>query len=203
MEWFMDSRFEPAYKAAADVIENMKYDGKMVSINDVIAVVRDKKQVKILIGMIDFAELGDIEGDYGQCGAAMSVPTEQNQEAPQVAKILVNSHFSPEHRRFSIVHELGHLMTGFHTATTSENRFKVSMHIDADITSIDEDMLKKDDLYVNEQIANIFALLVLMPTQAFVTARNLLKSESLIAQYFGVEKDAVYSRIKLFEKYGR
>lgn len=203
MYWFMDSRFAPAYTMADTVIEKMNYNGGFVEIDDIMSVIKKEKNVEILLRFDDFSKLEGTEGRFRRCGAAMSVPVDASSGAPREARIMINSLFSPEHRRFSMAHELGHLMTDCHNCTTRENRFRVSMHIDADITCIDEDLLDEDEIYVSEQIANIFALLVLMPKQAFVTARNLLKSEGLIAHHFGVETDAVYSRIKLLDEYGK
>ena len=204
MYWFMDDRFNIAYEMADLVIEKMNYDGDLVEIDDIMSVVKRERNIEILVSFADFDKLEGTNGRYKKCGAAMSVPAEDpTSNSPRKAKILINSLYSPEHRRFSMAHELGHLMTNCHNGTANENRFRVSTHIDANITSFNPELLDEDAMYVNEQIANIFALLVLMPKQAFVTAKSLLKSDGLVAHHFGVETSAVYSRVKLLDEYGK
>ena len=59
---------------------------------------------------------------------------------PVKAFIFLNEQESPEMVRFSLVHELGHLMT--RTLDSFEN-FEASMHINMDITSISEELINK------------------------------------------------------------
>ena len=100
--------------------------------------------------------------------------------------------------RFSLVHELGHLMTECESESRSEG-YKISTHIDMDITSIPKEVLEDPGMeyLVDEQAANIFSLLVLMPQEAFVRALKKNDKISDIAILFGVESEAVKSRMML------
>jgi Zn-dependent peptidase ImmA (M78 family) len=68
-----------------------------------------------------------------------------------------------------------------------------------DITSIPKEVLDDPNkaFLVDEQIANIFSLLVLMPQDAFIRALKNYDKISDIAKLFGVEPDAVKSRMLL------
>ena len=78
----------------------------------------------------------------------------------------------------------------------SDKHFVVSMHINSNITSFE--ITKNSSQYeIDEQIANIFALLVLMPSRVFTTVYDLLQDKKMVAEYFDVEEDAVESRLKL------
>jgi Zn-dependent peptidase ImmA (M78 family) len=131
------------------------------------------------------------------CGAIMSVVPDGKKR--QIATIIVNTDKEDRFQRYSLVHELGHLATGYYDVTDKNTCYTLSPHIQYDITAITNKQLKKDDFIKKEQIANIFALKVLMPFKFF--AIQIFKYDDLqsLADFFGVTKDAVRSRAILGE----
>lgn len=196
MYWFMDSRFNVAFDTAKEVVNEMNYKRGAVDINEVIRVVEKFKKVDIKIIKDRFEA---IDENFAECGAAMSITRleQDNCGNEYSAIVLLNSIHPFSKMRFSLAHELGHIMAQIpHEVDTAEGKMVVSMHIDTNITSfkITANSLKYE---IDEQIANIFALLVLMPTKVFTAVYDLLQDERLVADYFGVEVSAVKSRMKL------
>ena len=155
MHWFMDSRVNAAYEKADIVIKQMDYTSGKVDINDIMRIVSDYSNVKIQIARVDFSKIGK---EFSHFGAAMSV-TDNPHANRKDARILLNVTMSPQQMRFSMVHELGHLITEKYNITDNKQQFHISTHIDADFTSFDWDDTEEEAL-INEQIANVFALLM-------------------------------------------
>ena len=198
MYWFMDSRFKVAFATAKQVVDEMNYKSGAVDINEVIRVVEKLKGVDIKIVKEHF---DNIDSKFGKCGAAMSVWRGENKECEENVKyeavILLNNVHPFAKMRFSLAHELGHIMSQIPAeVNAAERQFVVSMHINTNITSL-EITPKSSQYEVNEQIANIFALLILMPSRVFTTVYDLLQDKKMVADYFGVAVDAVESRLKL------
>ncbi len=195
MFWFMREEFKIAYREADKILKKIKCSfGKSININDIIKAVEEKTQTKIIFREFDFGNLSvsiDEGVDFTRYGAAMCVSEESGSN---VARIMLNSRETQAKQRFSLVHELGHLVSN--NMEDSED-FLFSTHIDMDITSIADEDLKDDPFLVGEQTANIFALLVLIPYDLLVTAMKRYDSLEDIAQMFGVEKEAVISRLML------
>lgn len=189
------SRFELAYQKAYEVLDSMSHQFKMVvSTTDVLKTVEKLKNIDIKYAEFDFAKLDDNSSKerYSRYGAAMYVsPGEENREA----QILLNSRETIEMQRFSLIHELGHLMLD--NMYQNEDGFLFSTHIDMDITSISDSDMEGNDFLIGEQAANIFALLVLIPDALLLKAIKIYDSLDDIAKAFGVEKSAVVSRIML------
>ena len=197
MYWFMSRlEFKLARERAKEVLKNIEYQyGSLVPTASIMGAVEKMTNVDVKFREIDFAKFDDenTEGCFSRYGAAMYVSLgEENREA----RILLNKRETAEMQRFSLVHELGHLI--LENMHRSENGFLFSSHIDMDITSIPEESIDdEDEFFIGEQAANIFALLVLIPYDALMFALKKYTSLDDIAKVFGVEKDAVVSRILL------
>lgn len=191
--YFMNDEFKIATEKANAVIEKLPCNSGFIKTEQIISTVSDLLSVPTRIDCFytSFSK-SKIDDDYG---AMMCVI--KDGEQGQVATIVVNSDKDIRFQRFSLIHELGHLITGHYTATDNENRYTVSTHIKYDITSIKEEDCKESKILKNEQIANIFALKVLMPYETFM--QQLFEHDDFqsIADFFGVTKDAVRSRFLL------
>ena len=203
--WIMeDARFESAYTKARSVLGKINCEsGYMVSTESIMRAVQELTQTRILYSKFDFSKLAAGSGYEKQIcnmGAAMSVERKIlfDGKEEKTAYVLLNEKETPEMIRFSLVHELGHLMTECGMEDQEEG-YKISAHIDMDITSIPKEVLDDPNkaFLVDEQIANIFSLLVLMPQDAFIRALKNYDKISDIAKLFGVEPDAVKSRMLL------
>lgn len=188
------NEFKKAYDKAIETLTDVGYqNGKMVSIPRVIETVEKKMNIDIKFREFDFGKLdrpNDV-GTFSRYGAAMYVsPEGPNREA----RILLNSRETPEMQRFSLMHEIGHLLLD--NMKRIDDGYLFSTHIDMDITTIsDEDI--QDDFSLGEQMANIFALALLVPYDALLDALKKNDSLDAIAGIFGVEKKAVISRMTL------
>lgn len=196
MRWIMRKEFEIAYIKADEVLKSINFsDKEMVRTASIIDAVENALGIDVKFTDYDFNKIGTKNRimDVSNCGAAMCV---YEQDEKKYAIILVNEKENTKMKRFSLVHELGHLMT--QPLDLSKN-YQVSTHIDMDITSIPEYVLDKTEnkFLIDEQVANIFALLVLIPYDSLINAMSKFDSLEDIANHFGVEKDAVISRLRL------
>ncbi len=195
MHWLERREFDEARRIAKNVSEQVSYKyGELVPTADIMKIVENLTGIDAKFTELDFGLLKDVDGNTGafdNYGAAMYVSEEQGKT---VARIILNSRENPKKQRFSLVHELGHLAL---ENMNEGDGYLFSAHIDMDLTSISDADLDADPALVDEQAANIFALMVLMPDDVFRTAVKRNDSLDDIAQLFGVTKDAVLSRIML------
>lgn len=201
MRWIMREEFRVAYEKAGEVLDRMPdRKGEMIRTSDIIDVIQQMLNINVRYFDYDFSELSEekSEMDFSKYGAAMCVSDDGEK---RLAKILLNKNETAKMKRFSLVHELGHLIT---KSTVEVHGYQVSTHIDMDITTIPDSILddKRYGFLLNEQIANIFALLVLIPYDMLRESLSKYDSLEQIANRFGVEKDALFSRLMLEDAKG-
>ena len=193
MYWFMREAFKIAYEKASEVLDRIRYTcDDLVSTTKIMDAVEAVTGYDVKYDIIDFSKLvkGAESDAFAKCGAAMYVPNDEKK-----ARIILNSKENAKMQRFSLVHELGHLTMLDHMS--NGKGYKFSTHINMDITSIPEALCKENEILKREQMANIFALLVLIPDAALIEALKKYDSIDDISKIFGVEKNAVISRLKL------
>lgn len=192
MRWIMRKEFEIAYIKAQEVLDKMHYSNKeMIRTSSVIDTVEEILNLDVKFSDYDFKKFNNKKLDFSNYGAAMAVF--KNDEATSVS-ILLNERESPKMKRFSLVHELGHLMTNYEECAKD---FQISTHIDMDITSIPNEVLNDNEFLIKEQVANIFALLVLIPFEMLIDATKRFGSLNEVSDFLGVENSAVISRLRL------
>ena len=196
MRWVMRKEFKEAYSKAKSVLKELGCQmSTIISTVDILKTVEKLTKTDVKIKYFDFAKMDErLEKSYGiaKCGAAMYVTPDQDDRK---AVVLLNTRETAEMQRFSLVHELGHLM--LNNMNTSSSGFLFSTHIDMDITSFNDEDWENNKLLMEEQLANVFALLVLIPYDMLLKAMKKYDSIDDIAKLFGVEKNAVISRIML------
>ncbi|MGB0682758.1 MAG: ImmA/IrrE family metallo-endopeptidase [Magnetovibrionaceae bacterium] len=114
-------------------------------------------------------------------------------EEKSIGSVLINKTLSPERKRYTIAHELGHFLNPYHTPPPS-GRFNCSA----------EDLAKSDksspDKRVQQEVeANRFAAELLMPRKRFIKKVRRLMGLDLehvlqLAGDFGVSKEAAARR---------
>ncbi len=196
MRWFMREEFKEAYAKAKEVLGELGCQlSPLTPTVDILKAVERITQTDVRVKYCDFAEFDkktDNKHGLAKCGAAMYVlPETDNRKAV----VLLNSQETPAMQRFSLVHELGHLM--LNNMNMSSKGFLFSTHIDMDITSFKDEDWENSKLLKQEQLANVFALLVLIPYELLIKAMKKYDSIDDVAKLFGVEKNAVVSRIML------
>lgn len=179
-------------KAVDSIAKKLVYrDGVFVETDSIIQAVSDYTKTKISFSYASFSTLIPKTANYG----AIMCVTKWNEGAhKQHAQIILNDEKDLKFRRFSLVHELGHLATGEYNLEEKENQFMLCAHIQYNITAIPEKVYQDDPFMEAEEIANVFALKILLPTERFAKKIFELKDISAVADSFGVTEDAVCSR---------
>lgn len=190
----MLKEFNVAFEKAAEVNRIItRQENGFVQLPEIVNVVKKISGYKTIRVM--FQDISSIEG-FSNVGAMLST---KDKDGEKTAEILVNSSNSAKIQRFSMAHELGHLITGvpnYQYETPNDGKFTLSTHINSDITFISDEACQKDNYIMAEQIANIFALLVLIPDN--ITIKKLAEeSEEKLSSQYGVTTEAMYSRMLL------
>lgn len=196
MRQFMDDKIRQDIKEKANaIIKRIDYknDG-MVSTEEIVKAVSGETSTDIFFYDTSFAGLK--VPNASDLGAMMCVQKKDGEER-QTAVILLNSDKSMKFRRFSLVHELGHLICNNYTIANVGNKFTLSTHIQYNVFSFPDEVCNTDPAIEIEQQANIFALCVLMPSYAFIEQILDSKSFESLAEFFGVDEEAVRSRALL------
>ena len=208
---FMIKReFGVAFDKAREINEILSYkhkDNKFVSLDDIVEAVKQvSKCSEIFINMQAFSELrlpkeykDDPSPRYGAMLSTMTREKPESKEREKIDHLIVNSDNSADMQRFSVAHELGHLVTDFPNFKYEEaddGLFTISAHIDPDITYIPNEECENEDYLIAEQVANIFALLVLIPDEIKICHLKEQGAKEL-AKIYGVTEDAIYSRMLL------
>ena len=187
-----DEKLKIAYEKSDEFSKLVKNpDNEMITIQSAIEAVKSAgicKEIEVL-----GASFSKIEKAKNH-GAMMKVEFDSESNLSK-AIIILNTDKGPHFQRFSFFHEIGHLVTGTLPTDRSNSGYVVSTHINYQITSISEDDYKDNEYLTNEQIANIFALRVLMPKEKFYNIVEEYDDLADVASYFGVTKDAVISRM--------
>ncbi len=193
----MLEKFKVAVEKANEVLKKLDYKGDgMVDTNAVKRIVEEISKTNIKRGEVSFSSLTDGAKDFG---AMMRVEKSETENFSNKAYIVLNSDKDAIFKRFSFVHELGHIITGkYNILPENNNSYTVSTHINYKINRLPEEECKNDYM-INEEIANIFALKVLMPEKFFI--EKLVETDSIkeTAEFFGTTTDAVLSRMHLGE----
>lgn len=190
--------FEIAIKKAKEVNEKLKRPAiGFVPLSEIVEVVKEVSGFsKISTSFVDFSTLNynSDQINMSDAGAMLSTLDDTN---GKTAEIILNDSKSAPIQRFSMVHELGHLITdapNYIYEMPNDEKFTISTLINTDITFITEEQCKNNSYDMAEQIANIFALLVLIPNE--ISIQKLVQEgiDKLIPKY-GVTPDAIYSRM--------
>ena len=211
----MREEYKIAFEKAKEVLSRINYDGAdMVKSSDVLRAVSEMTGMQIRLNVIDFKKFKnnkklDPTGYY----AALQL---YEKEGCKGARIFVNSTRDPKMQRFALAHSLGRVATGMlddipvskiepesnkHSGKKTNRKCRLLVHVDMNIDSTSEEYLDNTeyDFMIKEQAANIFALLVLIPFQTVLEQMRKNDSIEEISRFFGVDYEAIVSRIALSE----
>lgn len=197
MNYMYSDKLKSAYEKSDELSNLLNYDDdKMISTQKILNIIKEKYCNKIDLSFASFSECG-IKKQYG--AMMRTILSEDNKVLS--ADIVLNTDNDASFQRFSLLHELGHLVTEAWQKVdiykANENRYVVSTHIDYRVTSISESEYENSEYLTNEQIANIFALRVLMPSSHFYKKMEETNDIKKTAKFFGVAPDAVISRMMI------
>ena len=199
MYYMFDENLKIAYETSNEITGALSCkEDQMISTQEVIHLIREKYCSDISVIFTSFSK-ANIGQPYG---AMMKTELDNENIEPLKAHIIVNSDNDASFQRFSLLHELGHLVThawkkADEIKEKERNKYVVSTHIDYKITSIGKEDYDSSLYLKNEQIANIFALRVLMPSEQFYKKIEKYNNVSDVANFFGVPEDAVISRMMI------
>ena len=190
----MLKEFDVAFEKASEINSKIKrQENGFVELSEIVSVVKEISGYESIRVM--FQDFSLVE-ELSHVGAMLST---KEKDGKKTAEILVNSGNSAKMQRFSMAHELGHLITevpNYKYETPNDGKFTLSSHINSDITFISDKDCQEDSYIMAEQIANIFALLVLIPND--ITIKKLAEeSEEKLSSQYGVTTEAMYSRMLL------
>ena len=191
-----DDRFNIAFEKSNLILEKIDTENnKMIDTQQVIDAVSEVTKTEIYVLKADFSGIKNA----GRYGAMMSV-VERGKKRKATIILNSNENIDDKFRRFSLIHELGHLITGKYNAQSNvdkkKTKFTLSSHIDYTLSHISEKEYA-DEFLLNEEIANIFALRVLLPLKPLMVEITKLKDLKKVAAHFGVPEEAVNLRINL------
>lgn len=196
MRYFMKKEIiKEIDKKAAEVMARVHYSGDgLVSTDRIVQAVSEITNTDITFSYTSFSKMK--VPNANDIGAMMCVH-EGTDNRKQTASIILNSDKDIKFRRFSLIHELGHLINKNYTIEKFADEYTLSAHIQYDVTSFSEEQCENNPVIESEERANIFALKVLMPTEAFIDQVLTKGSFLAIADFFGVSEEAVRSRALL------
>lgn len=142
-----------------------------------------------------YASFSKFLPEYADSGAVMCVMEGAN--GVHRAHIVLNQDKDLKFRRFSLVHELAHLITGEYVLAEKEDQYMICSHIQYDIRPFVEGHCQNDSFVIAEELCNVVALKILLPADKFAKKMFELKDISEVAKCFGVTEDAVCSRMLL------
>ena len=200
--FIMLPEFKIAYEKARLVNEKLHcVSERFVALPDIVDAVKELSGYDIRTSFLDFTTLQTADNNSNeddlvlkQAGAMLGTIVQGNQKK---AQIVVNEVKSAQQKRFATVHELGHLITSipnYSYVIDNDGAFTLSTQINADITFISEEDCASSDFLKAEQVANIFALLVLIPDEITIQ-KMAAEGPDALAEKYGVTPEMLYSRM--------
>lgn len=161
-------------------------ENKMVSTEDICNVAEQITNSKFNLYSIPLKK--ELNRSFKDCGAITTKDSENEYT------IILNSDNDAKYQRFSLIHEIGHIV--LNAPNFEIGKFVASFHINYKVNHLDK---ITDVTSLNEEMANIFALCVLMPEKSFLND-VLNKDINTVSKIYGVTPEAVKSRFNLILK---
>ena len=195
MSFICDMNLKIAYDRSDEILQNIRYEyDRMIDTNLILDYVRMRYCPVIELYTTSFADIKSSNIPMSDCGAMMQIDFDGK---PKSAAIVLNSDMPATFQRFSLMQQVGHLVTLPPNAQLDPDNFHVSTRINYDLSSITEEELNSNYYLLREQVGNIFALRVLMPTGQFFQKMRELGTVRSAAAFFGLAEDAVISRMMI------
>lgn len=195
MKYMYDERLRVAYEKSDEVLKSITYDpDKMINTSAVLKYFMSHYCNNIDILKTSFKALN---ADHPYGAMMLTEVADGKTDKPSKVTIVLNSDNDAVFQRFSLLHELGHLITFDESEEIDSDNYIISTHINYNVMSISPEQYNQSDYLLKEQIANIFALRVLMPSSQFYKKMEEFNDISEVANFFGLTNDAVISRMMI------
>ncbi len=196
MFYMFDEKFRAVLDTSNAFIKKARelYPGEIaLSGSEILNIMEQGFRIKLDIVSTSFEE-NDINNTYG---AMLGVELNED-DSIKSATIILNNECPTEFQRFSLMHEIGHiLMHAWRNEDKYKDSYVVCTHINYKLQDIKKEVYEKDEYLRNEQIANIFALRTLMPFDIIIEKFSDGYSIDKLAKDFVINKEAVISRLAL------
>lgn len=195
MSFFCNDNLKIAYERSDEIIRSVSYDpDRMIDTELILEYVRQTYCPVIQLYTVPFTEIrSGIISAHG-CGAITRIIFDSELRS---AIIAVNSEMPSAVQRFSLMQQIGRMVTLPPDAHLDPDIFHVRADIKLDLSGITEEELAGSRYYLREQIANIFALRVLMPSCQFFQTMRRLRDIQTAAAFFGVTEETVIARMMI------
>lgn len=195
MSLFCNDNLKIAYERSDEIIRNVPYDpNRMIDTDLILGHVRRTCCPIVELYIVSFTKIqSGIIPAYG-CGAITRIEFDAGLKS---AIIALNSDMPAQIQRFSLMQQIGRLVTLPQDAHLDPDIFHVRADINYDLLGIKGEELAGSRYFLLEQIANIFALRVLMPSEQFFRVIRRLRDIQTAAVFFGVLEEAVIARMMI------
>lgn len=195
MRFICDDNIKIAYDRSDEILRNVPIvPEQMIDAGLIVEYVRKKYCPTIELYTMSFEKVLADNISMRDCGAMRRIDFDGKLKA---ASIILNSDMPEAFQRFSLMHQIGHLVTLPPDAQINPDNFHVSTNINYDLSAITEEDLDTNYYLLREQVANIFALRVLMPDKQFYRVMRQIGNVKAVAAFFGLTEDAVISRMMI------
>ena len=195
MSFFCNDHLRIAYERSDEIIQSVPYDpDRMIDTDLIVEHVRRTYCPVIQLYNVPFTEIrSGIIPAHG-CGGITRFDFDSRLRS---AIIAINSEMPSAVQRFSLMQQIGRLVTLPSDAHLYPDIFHVSADINFNLLGITEEELAGSRYFLREQVANIFALRVLMPSVQFFRSMRQLRDIQTSAAFFGLAEEAVIARMMI------
>ena len=195
MRFLCEDKLKIAYDRPDEILRNVPFPAeRMIDAGLIVEYVRMKYCPTIELYTMSFEKVQADNISMRDCGARMRIDFDAS---PKAASIIRNSDMPEAFQRFSLMQQIGHLVSLPPDVPVDRDSYPVSIRIGYDLAAITLEDRDSDSYLLREQVANIFALRVLMPDRQFTCVMRQIGNRQDTAAFFGLTEDAVISRMMI------
>lgn len=187
--------FQTAFDRARDINKILSSKNEYVWTDDIIEAIKASTHfINIIVLRQSFSQT--MSSEYHQSFSLLNTQMQLDENGRQKwsATILLNTDHDVVLQRFALVQALGQLATGNYDFM-DQTQHQASNYVNADIGKLLNKAHKSDAIWA-EELANIFAVLVLVPER--IKIDTLKETEvGILAKKYGVPIEAIYSKLIL------
>lgn len=188
-------QFQTAFDRARDINKILKSKNEYVWTDDIIETIKAYTNfIDIIVLRQSFSQT--METKYHQSFSLINTQMQLDEQGKEEwsATILLNTDYEVVIQRFALVQALGQLATGNYDFMDN-TQYQASNYVDADIGKLLNKTHKSNAIWA-EELANIFAVLVLVPEKIKIDTLKETEVE-ILAKKYGVPIEAIYSKLIL------
>ncbi len=188
-------QFQTAFDRARDINKILSSKNEYVWTDDIIEAIKASTHfINIIVLRQSFSQT--MQSEYHQSFSLLNTQMQFDENGRQEwsATILLNTDYDVVLQRFALVQALGQLATGNYDFM-DKAQYQASNYVNADIGKLLNKTHKSNAIWA-EELANIFAVLVLVPEKIKIDTLKETEIE-ILAKKYGVPIEAIYSKLIL------